>query len=580
MRRSYRRRDRLAVAGATAVVLVLIAACTGGGSKPVVTTTTTIRPAATITQGGEITVAAEGEPGCMDWISTCAGSAWGVWTVETNTMPRAYDFTRDNQYKPSILLTGEADVQTSPEQVVTYRLNSRAVWSDGQPITSHDFKYTWDQVAHGQNIQDQTGYRSIVTVDDSDPHVAVVTFSQSFADWRRLFGGSSGLLPAHLLEGNDRDALMKDGYEWSGGPWRLAPGGWSRGQSIKLVPNANYWGKKPDLGSVTFRVFHDAAAESQAFATGQVVAAYPAPEPTSLAYRSIPGALYSLAGGLDYQALWFDMAQPAVATKAVRQAVAYSLDRAAVVNQTVGQLFPASATLQSFVTPAAGTYYTDPFSRYHQDLAVAAQLMQGDGWAKGADGVWAKATQKAAIDVKVSTASARDQQAAALIKTQLQAAGFVVTVTPEDSPTLLTNDVPTGTFTTALYPVDFRRQLTTGVPSGSGIDDNDPGMCRLFCSANITVAGSGGVGTNYDRISDPTLDRYLADLDTNLADDARLTDVTQAGLILADLVPAIPIAALPDIVVVNTSKVAVEGGTFSHNLAYGPYEYLNEWYLK
>jgi peptide/nickel transport system substrate-binding protein len=206
--------------------------------------------------------------------------------------------------------------------------------------------------------------------------------------------------------------------------------------------------------------------------------------------------------------------------------------------------------------------------------------MQSDGYAKGADGIWARATQKATIDVKVSTASARDQQAAALIKTQLEAAGFVVTVTPEDPLTLLTKDVPAGTFTAALYPIDFRRQLTAGVPLGPGIDDNDPGMCQLFCSANIAVAGSGGVGANYDRISDPTLDRYLADLDANLSDDARLTDVTQAALILADLVPAIPIAALPDIVVVNTSKLAVEGGTFSHNLAYGPYEYLNEWYLK
>jgi peptide/nickel transport system substrate-binding protein len=342
----------------------------------------------------------------------------------------------------------------------------------------------------------------------------------------------------------------------------------------------NYWGKKPDLGSVTFEIFHDAAAEKQAFTDGQVVAAYPAPEPTSAAYRNIPGTLYSLAGGLDYQALWFDVAQPAVAAKAVRQAVAYSLDRAAIVSQTVGQLFAAAAPLQSFVTPAAGTYYTEPFAKYHQDLAVAAQLMQSDGYAKGADGVWARATQKATIDVKVSTASARDQQAAALIKSQLQAAGFVVTVTPEDSPTLLAKDIPAGTFTAAVYSFDFRRQLTTGVPPGAGIDDNDPGLCQVFCSANIALAGSGGAGTNEDRISDPTLDRYLSDLDINLSDDGRLTDVTQAGLILADLVPAIPIAALPDLLVVNTSKVGVEGGTFSHNLAYGPYEYLNEWYLR
>jgi peptide/nickel transport system substrate-binding protein len=135
-------------------------------------------------------------------------------------------------------------------------------------------------------------------------------------------------------------------------------------------------------------------------------------------------------------------------------------------------------------------------------------------------------------------------------------------------------------FAAALYPVDLRRQLTGGVPTGAGIDDNDPGQCRLFCSANIPTTANGGFGANYDREADPTLDRYLSDLDGNLNEGARLDDAEQAGAILADLVPAIPLAALPDILAVNTAKVGVEGGAFSHNLAYGPFEYLNEWYLK
>jgi ABC-type transport system substrate-binding protein len=135
-------------------------------------------------------------------------------------------------------------------------------------------------------------------------------------------------------------------------------------------------------------------------------------------------------------------------------------------------------------------------------------------------------------------------------------------------------------FTAAVYPVDVRRQLGGNVPVGAGIDDNDPGLCRLFCSASIPTTANGATGANYDRVGDPTLDRYLGDLETNLNDGARLADSEQAATILADLVPVIPLVALPDIVVVNTAKVGVEGGTFSHNLAYGPYEYLNEWYLR
>lgn len=557
-----------------------LSACSRGPSAVAPTTTSTTGSPPPITQGGTITVAAEGEPGCMDWISTCAGSSWGVWTIETNTMPRAYDYTSNDEYKPSILLTGQASVQTSPFQVVTYRLNPRAVWSDGQPITSADFQYTWDQIAHGQDIQDQAGYDDILSVDDSDPEIAVVTFSQPYADWRELFGGPFGLLPSHILEGQDRDALMKGGYTWSGGPWELAPGGWVQGQSITLVPNPDYWGKRPDLSSVTFQIFSSPAAELQAYSEGQVLAVYPTAETSSAGYRDVPGTLFSLVGGLDYDALWFNTAQQPFTSAAVRQAVAYSLNRAAIVDQVLGPLVPGVTALQSLLTPAVGPFFGDPFTRYRPDATMASQLMRSAGWTKVKGGDWTKGGQTIAIDLKVSTASVRDQQMAQLIQTELDAAGFPVAVQAEAPAALLSQDVPSGAFEAALYPVDMRQQLATGVPVGEGIDDDDPGQCWLFCSFDIPTATNGDTGNNYDRLSDTTLDRYLSDLDTNLDDDDRLTDSEQAETILADRVPALPLVALPDILVVNTDKLAVEGGTFQHNLAYGPYGDLNDWYLK
>ncbi len=570
------------------MVLGSVVACNGKSPRPPPTTTAaTTRPVPTINQGGDIVVAAEGEPGCMDWISTCRGSAWGIWTVQSNTMPRAYDFTQDNLYKPSILLAGEAQVQTSPAQVVTYQLNPRAVWSDGQPITSHDFKYTWDQIAHGQSIYDQSGYKDVVSVDDADPRTAVVTFSQPYADWRKLFGGSFGLFPSHLLEGHDRDALTKGGYAWSGGPWELAPGGWVPGQSIKVIPNPNYWGKKPDLASVTFRIFTDPAAELRAYAAGEVVAAYPSPEPASAGYRSVGSTLFSAIGGLDFEALWFDVERPPLNSKALRQAVAYSLDRGAIATSRLGQLLPAPQPLEDLLTPAYGTSYTEPFAKYHPDIATATQLMSGDGWTKGRDGYWTKAALKASIDLKVPDDSPGRLAEATMLQAQLRSAGFVVTVTPVAPPQLFIHDLPAGAFSSALYPVDLSWQVRGGpVPAGSGILDNDPGQCRWFCSNSIPASaspaatGAASAGSNYGRVRDVNLDRYLADLDANLNDNARAVDASQAAAILAELVPAIPLVALPDVVVVNTAKLGAEGGTFSHNLAYGPYVYLNAWYLK
>jgi peptide/nickel transport system substrate-binding protein len=566
--------------------MIIAGGCTGGSSPRATTTTPTTAALPTITQGGAITVAAEGEPGCMDWISTCAGSTWGVWTMETNTMPRAYDFTATGQYEPSILLTGEATVRDTPAQVVTYHLNPRAVWSDGQPITSQDFQYTWDQIAHGQGIADASGYDDIATVDDSNPLAAVVTFSQPYADWRKLFGGPYGLLPSHILEGQDRDALMKDGYSWSGGPWELAPNGWVRGQSITLMPNPDYWGKKPDLASVTFKLFADPAAELQAYQSGQVVAVYPAPQPSTAAYRNLPDTLFSTPAGLDFEALWFNVSHPPLDEKPLRQAIAYALDRPTVAGQLLGSLASGSV-LQGFLTPAVADYSNQTFAKYSVDQAMVAQLMHAAGWTKDASGIWAMGTHQATLDLKVATSDPGGQQAAPVISAELRTAGFAVTLDAPEAPgTLFTQDLPAGAFTMALYPVDLRRELPSGAAptvSSPQIVDNDPDQCALFCSSSIptaATAASASPAYNYSRLSDPTLDRYLGDLGGNSDTNDRLNDAAQAALLLAGDVPAIPLATLPDVLVVDTAKVGVEGGVFNHNLAYGGYSYLNEWYLK
>src|SRR5205823_4540541 len=142
-------------------------------------------------------------------------------TVQTLTMPRALDWNNDGTFSPSPVLDGDPKLEPGPPMKVTYKINDKAKWDDGQPITSTDFKYTWDQVANGKDIYDKSGYEKIQGVDDSDPHTAVVTFKDPYEDWQDLFSGNYGIFPSHLLQGKDRNAMMKDGYTFSGGPWKL-----------------------------------------------------------------------------------------------------------------------------------------------------------------------------------------------------------------------------------------------------------------------------------------------------------------------------------------------------------------------
>jgi peptide/nickel transport system substrate-binding protein len=545
--------------------VALVAAACGGSSK----SSSSTASGGAVKQGGDVTFSAEQELNCMDWMSSCAQTAWGPWTVGTNTMPRAYDFTAGTGgYKPSILLTGPADVKTSPQQVVTYHINPKAVWNDGQPITSTDFKYTWDQIVTGKDITDTTGWVDIASVDDSDPHTAVVTYKTPYTDWQSLFGGLIGIYPSHILQGQDRDAATKSGYSFSGGPWEL-PGGaaaWVHGQSVKLVPNPMYWGTKPNFSSVTFDFITDTATEQQDFKSGQVLALYPQAQPGQEALKGQPGTYFDAVSGLNYEGLWFNLTKPPLDDQKVREALGYATDRTAIVNQLFAPVQPGIQPIQSWFTPAFGAAYSTPFAKYHLDLTMVNTIMTGDGWTKSANGIWTKNGQPAALELKTTAGNKRRQLTAEILQTQWKAAGFQLTVTPEKAGVLFGQDLPGGNFQIGLYAQN---------PS-----DNGPYQCVLWCSKNIPGPSNGNSGQNYDRINDSGLDKAWSDADSNLSQSAQINDAHQGQAILADLIPALPVDPFPDIIIVNSDKIGVVGGTFQHNFAYGPFTYMNTWYAK
>ena len=257
------------------LVALLLAACSSGEEK--------------VSSGGSITIGAEQEPDCLDFVGSCSGSSWGYWMVAVNTLPRVFSAERVGdddvwEYQTTDLMAEEPRLETDPVQKITYTISDDAVWSDGKPIVGEDFVYTWDQIANTDDVYDQTGYKNIdkVEVDKDDSKVVVVTFKdgEEFAPWKSLFSGNYGVLPSHILKGKDRNAETADGYAFSGGPFKLEGGskGWKKGESITLVRNDNYWGEKAKLDKVTFRFQTDTNAQFTAFKAGETVAIYPQPQ--------------------------------------------------------------------------------------------------------------------------------------------------------------------------------------------------------------------------------------------------------------------------------------------------------------
>jgi peptide/nickel transport system substrate-binding protein len=448
-------------------------------------------------------------------------------------------------------------MQPGPPQRAIYHINPKAVWSDGQPITSSDFRFTWQAVLHEPNVLDPTGYTQIQSIDDSKPRTAVVTFSSPYADWQDLFGEYYGVLPKHLLDGRDRHSEMKDGYRWSGGPWLIQS--WTKGRSIVLVRNHRYWGPQPKLDRVVFTFVTDYATEEQLYRTGQVDVIAPPGRQFRADLRGLPNTNFAITPSLIFELLTFNTQRPPLDDKAVRQALAYATDRAAI-GEAVFPLKADIVPIDSFLG-RANPYYVTPFSRYRRDLTKVNDIMQADGWARGADGIWVRQGQRASVEFTtfdlnpVGRAAIEDN----LIQRQWRQAGFDVTAKPTTSQALLGGLAPNGQF----YATSYVELPFTFTPSD----------CASWCSENIPPAGFASA---WSRLRSPTVDDLYHKISTELDDTRRRALVAEVQDVLADEVPALPIADPPDIIYWRTSV----SGPIGPNNPFGPFVNLNQWYCK
>ena len=522
---------------------------------------------------GTLVVGADQEPDCLDWLATCSGASWGTYAALVTTLPQPYEtYASDSDsgayvYAPTGLLAGEATVAPGSQQIITYKLNPAAVWSDGVAITSADFKYTFDQIMSGEDIYDTTGYANVESVATPDPQTVVVSFKDSYAGWKGLFSGGYGVLPSHLLEGKNRNAIMKDGYSFSGGPWKLDGGksGWEKGVSITLVPNENYWGTKPSIKKVVFRFITDTSAQFQAFKAGEVDFLYPQPQPDwfPAVKGGIEGAtIKATADTSSVEALWLNNSKPPFDNESVRKAIAYSLDRDAIVKRLFGPL-GVNKAWQSFNPPIVAAY-ADPagFSGYTLDLAKVAELMTSQGYAKGSDGYWARDGVKASFTLKTTVGNKRRELTAQILQAAFKTAGFEMKIKTEDAGVLFGESGPTGDYEMALYA-----QVATGP---------EPGNCSIFCSVNIPTEANGNSGNNWTRTNVSGLDDLLQALDVEIGNAKRIEISKQADLLIGLSATSIPLDPLPNTVIYRNSV----RGPIADNATMGPFWNMNLWTLK
>jgi peptide/nickel transport system substrate-binding protein len=376
-------------------VVGLIASACGGGKKAAQPTGGTTTGGGK--KGGQAVFGAEQWPQCLNIITSCTTSTWMQIVGPQPTLPKLQILDAKGNYAKSDLTTEVPTLEnggvTQNPFTVTYKLDPKAVWDDGSPITAADVEFTWKAILNTTGSVGPVGYDKITSIDTSSPQTVKILFSEPYADWWDLFAGGNtngyvlkkAAFPSANADKPDLKDEMTDMIPFSGGPWKMQS--WSTSQEI-LVRNPKFWGHQPLLDQVTFVPLEEQPQELAALLSGQVDAIYPQAGATSVIDQLKTNAnAKSVAGPTNYgDAFWFNLKDPLIGDFKVRQAIAYGVDRQKIIDQVIKLNNPDAEILNCLppLYPVIGTWCSDVIqaetSKYNYDPQKALDLLKSDGY--------------------------------------------------------------------------------------------------------------------------------------------------------------------------------------------------------
>lgn len=530
--------------------------------------------------GGDLVVGAEQFPECINPITQCANSSWMHWAVDAHVLPRLMEFDADGNFAASPVLDGDpvlagAGVDESGDPFsVTYAINPDAVWDDGTPITCADVEFSWQAKMNTTGVVSKVGYEKIESVEPgADDNSCVVTFTEPFADWQDLFGGNSDyVLKADAFTSNDISGDLLDEIPFSGGPWILDSFDATAGEAV-LVRNDAYWDadRVPLLDSVTFVLQADSETELNALLAGEVAAIYPQPSPGIVdTLESGDTVDYQFGSGTTYEGLWFNqgsLLNPDTVLKdpVVREALLYAVDRQAILDEIIHPDSPDTELLNcGGWVPTVGDWCDNTdFADVEFDPAHVAELLEGDGWALGADGIYAKDGQRLSITWQTVAGNARREAIQALVIPAAAEMGIELVADNSDPDTLFQIRLP---------------QMTTEIGLYAQTASPDPSVTSIFACENIPSEANEFAGQNNTGYCNEEATDVMHQSDQTPVEADRLELIQQVGDFIRQDVAWFPFYQLPLLTAWDTAAVGGPVGLYTSN-PYSGFGNMYDWFI-
>lgn len=358
-------RRRLAVA-ATALSVAALSACVQGGSPSAGSSASGAGPTA-VTK--TLTVAATAEPATLD---PTAGAPVAPAQVQLyNVYETLVKIDGDGALQP--LLAQRWSLSTD-RLTYTFYLNAAAKFASGKPVTADAVAKNIERIRTSKTVAAKyAAAMSVVTGEKVvDATTLEVTLARPSNVWLYSMGDTAGMIA-------DPDGFDGMGTATAGsGPYQLSQ--WTRGDSIALKRNPNYWGNPARYDTVTFKYFADPNAMNTAMLAGTVDVISNEQAPDALAQFSDP-AKYTVTDGATNGEVTLGLNNASTPLKdlRVRQAIAMAIDKKKLLTDVAAGHGTVIGTMDVPTDP----YYEDLSGVNAYNPTMAKQLLSEAGYASG-----------------------------------------------------------------------------------------------------------------------------------------------------------------------------------------------------
>ncbi|ODT11215.1 MAG: ABC transporter substrate-binding protein [Microbacterium sp. SCN 70-18] len=399
---------RTALGAASLVAALTLAGCSAGESVDI--------DGADSVDGDVLIAAIGGEPDQLDPQRT---SSYFAFEVLENVFDTLVAPDENLEMQPALAESWEV----SDDQLTwTFDLRDGVTFHDGSEFTSEDVVYSYRRIIDEQ-LANAWKFAAITDIAAPDDDTVVITVAQPTPNLLSNLGGFKGMAIVQQENVESGDITTAP---IGTGPFSVT--GYSSGDRITLAANSDYWGGAPELAGVEYRFISEPATALAALRAGDIHWTDVVPPQQVSELESDDTVQLGLTPSSDYWYLALNEAREPWSDVRVRQALAYAIDRDAIV-QAVSY---GTAALNQLAIPEQSVWYT-AYDEYSTDLDTAQALLDEAGFTGGT------------LDLLATSDYPETVTAAQIIASNLEPLGIDVEIRQPDFSTWL-DEQNTGNF--------------------------------------------------------------------------------------------------------------------------------------